>query len=498
MSSAYNKGMTMKGVLSSRDKNDVFWDKKRKYVLSANIKNKTEGSYFHPDVAAEVKSAYDRYDSAFLLHELTGNEFMDHPPTASGQTSFAKSIAEMMHTLERLDRSVMDEHAVLDPTASFFMDIIDDAKKLIGEIVEAFFAGCGTDRDGNTLADKSQRSAARKTFFEKRKEYEILIKTERKIAGSEMIDIIRDAKGIEEYQKTDLSGDDPRLEKLLAKKKIPEEYSERISALCELSKAAGIEIAEAMVGKEALWGAIREKLTEEDQSETRKKLLQSGFDAYAFDVDMNIRRLLYRRDAVCYLIRWFLSGEPVDDITAKRIAEISDEKPEVFDPADSLHQIIGFCEPVEKAEDESADSDPVRGIIRLGDEVRQYLYRNPSQFEAQSLLSLAADTEGLADVLSRAWSLSKRMDELTLSGKYADLDPAEQQHLFDIWVQADTVCRVGDPVLELIMENGHRTIGEATDLLEGMLPEISYSMKEKISRDTLAKVILERSGMHVY
>ena len=150
----------MSDTLSSREKNDIFWGKKRRYMVSSDIKCKKDRGCFNPDMVAEVKSAYDRYGEGAALHELTGNEFMDHPPTASGQIAFAKSIARMMHTLDALDKSETDDVGVMDATAAFFMDIIDDAKVTIRETIDAFFMGCGVDEEGNEYHDIKKKKAA--------------------------------------------------------------------------------------------------------------------------------------------------------------------------------------------------------------------------------------------------------------------------------------------------------------------------------------------------
>ena len=203
----------MEKALTARDKNDIFWIKKRRYMVSSDVKSKAERGYFNPDMVAEIRSAYDRYDNGTELFELTGSEFMDHPTTASGQIAYAKSIAKMMHTLELLENT--QETQKQDPTEAFFTEIKDDAKVLIRETIDAFFMGCGVDKDGSEFRDKKKKEVAQKEFYDKRKEYEILIKTEKRIAGSEMIDIIRESSGIDERIKTDETGDDEVLVKLI-------------------------------------------------------------------------------------------------------------------------------------------------------------------------------------------------------------------------------------------------------------------------------------------
>ena len=56
----------MEKALTARDKNDIFWIKKRRYMVSSDVKSKAERGYFNPDMVAEIRSAYDRIIDRFF------------------------------------------------------------------------------------------------------------------------------------------------------------------------------------------------------------------------------------------------------------------------------------------------------------------------------------------------------------------------------------------------------------------------------------------------
>lgn len=489
----------MEGTLSSRDKNDIFWIKKRRYMVSADIKCKTEGGYFNPDMAAEVKSAYERYDERMSLYELTGNEFMDHPPTASGQISFAKSIAMMMHTLDTIDSSVSDETGAADFTAAFFMDIVEDAKVLIREIIDAFFTGCGVDSEGNEFSDREKKDAAQKEFFDKRKEYEMLIKTERRIAEWDMMDIIRETNWIDEEMETDETGEDPNLINLIKENKdAADRHKKEIESLCEISRKALIEAASLTAGKMAMFEPVKRKLEDESLNEGSRRLVRGAFDSYLFDVDMRLRGLKFRSEAAYYMVRWLLLNEPVDEIIAERIAQISENKPSVIDGDVKLLDIPGYKPPKEGMAVQLPECDDLNTLSEMGDRVRRYVQEHPFQFEAQCLLSIVENLDGLSEILPVSWALVQAIDMLTRSERYAEFSEEDRQKIFDNWVLADLVCSIGYSITETIVENPEKTVQDATDTLRSMAQMLSYSIAEKKVRNTLAQVVMERSGLRVY
>ena len=489
----------METTLLARDKNDIFWLKQRRYMVSAVVRDKAARSYFNPDMASEVKSAYERYDRSAALYELTGNEFMDHPSVASGQIAFAKSIAKMMHTLDRIDSALPSEPEAGNIAATFFMDIIEEAKVLIRETIDAFFMGCGVDREGNEYKDPEKKKAARSRFYEKRKEYETLIRNERSIAGWEMIDIIRESNGIEELIETDETGEDPDLLALIRENEAAaEEHKEEIEALCEVSRKAMIEAASLMAGRKAMFLPVKKRLEDESQTEGLRRLLRDAYDAYLFDVDMRLRELTFKNEAAYYMVRWLLLKEPVDEIIAERIALISEETPAVTDGSLKLSDLPGYQLPKEDAVQKISEYDDPDTLIEAGSRIRQYLYSHPYQFEAQCLLSIVRDLDSLTKILPISWELAQAIDRLTVSERFAACSQEVRQQIFDIWVMSDMVCTIGYSIIENILEDPDKTVKEACDTLKEMAQTLSYSSEEKKLRKTLAQVVLERSGVRVY
>ena len=489
----------MEGTLSSRDKNDIFWIKQRRYIASSVVKEKAERGYFNPDMAAEVKSAYERYDKRAALYELTGNEFMDHPPVASGQIAFAKSIAMMMHTLDRIDYTLSSEPDQHDIAAPFFKDIVTEAGLLIRETIDAFFMGCGVDSEGNEYKDRRKKKAAQALFYEKRKEYEMLIKNERRIAGWEMIDIIRESNGIDELIETDEKGEDQEFLTLIRENEsAAADHKEEIEALSEVSRRAMIEAASLLEGRKAMLLPVKKRLEDGTLTEGLRRLLRDAYDGYLFDVDMRLRELTFICEAAYYMARWLLLKEPVDEILANRIALISEEKPAVIEGGTKLSELQGYKPPKEELCQTPVEYDDPDALFAMGNRVRQYLYTHPYQFEAQCLLSIIRDLDTLTEILPVSWELMQAIDALTASGKFAAYAEEVRQQIFDIWVISEMVCTIGYSITETVVEDPEKTVKEACDTLRSMAQKLSYYSEEKRVRKTLAQIVMERSGVIVY
>ena len=490
--------MMVDRMLTSRDKNDIFWIKKRRYMVSSDYKSKSGRGNFNPDMVAEVKSAYERYPDGLALYELTGNEFLDPPPTASGQMAFAKSIATMMHTLDTIDDEDTLGEVSSDSLVHYFDDIIRDAKVLIKEIIDAYFEGCGVDSEGNEYHDANKKAAAQEVFYHKSKRYENLIKVERKMTGYEVIDAIRKENGIDELSQTDETGVYPALEKLIEENaNKAKECAQKLDELRDIVKKDIIEAAGRRAAREALTIPINKRIEELPREGIERQILKSAFNAYLSDVDRNLRWLLYRKQAVYYEARWLLLGEPVDEILASKIGLICDDKPAILFGDAKLSDIAGYIRPEEDEYRDLPDSD-AEAIFKLGDEFIQYLSDHPYHFESQSLLSICHNLDELSDMLPKAWAMIQAIDRFTITGEYKELSEDDRQRMFDIWVLSNVICIVGYTICEIIIGDPDKTVKEATETLNNMLPVLSYSETEKEVRKTLAQVIMERSGFHVY
>ena len=367
---------------------------------------------------------------------------------------------------------------------------------MIREIIDAFFTGCGVDSEGNEFSDREKKDAAQKEFFDKRKEYEMLIKTERRIAEWDMMDIIRETNWIDEEMETDETGEDPNLINLIKENKdAADRHKKEIESLCEISRKALIEAASLTAGKMAMFEPVKRKLEDESLNEGSRRLVRGAFDSYLFDVDMRLRGLKFRSEAAYYMVRWLLLNEPVDEIIAERIAQISENKPSVIDGDVKLLDIPGYNPPKEGMAVQLPECDDLN---EMGDRVRRYVQEHPFQFEAQCLLSIVENLDGLSEILPVSWALVQAIDMLTRSERYAEFSEEDRQKIFDNWVLADLVCSIGYSITETIVENPEKTVQDATDTLRSMAQMLSYSIAEKKVRNTLAQVVMERSGLRVY
>ena len=79
----------------------------------------------------------------------------------------------------------------------------------------------------------------------------------------------------------------------------------------------------------------------------------------------------------------------------------------------------------------------------------------------------------------------------------AKLDREEQAEFYEIWVRADTVCRVGYTVTEFVDRFADSTVKEATEELKGLIPFMSYSATERDCRSQIKELLTERMKGYV-
>ena len=127
-----------------------------------------------------------------------------------------------------------------------------------------------------------------------------------------------------------------------------------------------------------------------------------------------------------------------------------------------------------------------------------YLDSHPGQMDAQSLLSIVKGIQDICMVAHKARMLDIAIERFTLDkAKTEGLSSKDWLNIFESWVMADTVCRVSFPIIEFVRDYKEQTILEATDDLKKILPDISYTMEERKSREVMRRVIIERSGARV-
>ena len=469
----------MADTLSAGDRQEPFRRKKRRYLISASLKG-TEGyDYFSPDMAAEVKSLYEE-EKGTSFRYLSGNEFRDTPPGASGLGSFARSVAGMMRVSDKLDP---------EKDAS--------VRKTVRELIKLYFEACGEDEKGAAVA-KERRKAAAAEFLSKRGEYEKLVREEKRREGIRLMEELRDQNGLSERIKSGLPGEDPEFER------IADSYAggdsavqKEIESLRRISRETVSEAQERIAGRDALRKAVRSACRDRQTEAAKKELLGDAYDEHSHEVSLKLRELLYRKQAALYQLKWLVNGTPVDEMIAPEIAKISSVKADILDGDLRLCEVPGFVEPVEKEEIKIEDTGDHAAVFELGREISAYLSSHPFQFEAHCLTSIISDNDELTDILAKAWTLVRRIDEITMWESLSDMDPDKANELFDIWFKADMLCKSGYTVTELVLENMNRTVSEATQIFSEADAIISYSALEREARQDLVRVFKERSGFFV-
>lgn len=213
--------------------------------------------------------------------------------------------------------------------------------------------------------------------------------------------------------------------------------------------------------------------------------------------DTNLFRLLSRRAAAISQTRFLLQKTPVDRIMAKHISSISPIRPSYIDESIKLCDIPGYVEMVEEEEITLSDTESMDTIRTMVGEVKEYLYAHPYQFEAQYLISVVTGTEGLTDMLVKAWALYRWADSVSLSEEFGKRPAEEIKQVYDVFVLTDLVCRIGYTITELVTECRDMTIGEATDVFAKELPQISLSRLLDQSGDTFKRILTERGHLDV-
>ena len=479
--------------LSAREKGDCFWRKFRRYVYSAESKGGLRGNIFNVDTALDVLRYLEEKEKPGVT-SLSGNEFADRPPSAAGKRAFIRSVAGMMQVSAQIKTlKSAGAHDELNEDA-LYIEGIKKVGGLIDRLVETFFTACGTDLKGVPFKNRALKKQAEEDFFEIRAEYEHLIKeVNRQGVQSFIARIVRDRE-----QHAYTGGDirkDPKCEELIIR--APIAYALRktdTDVILERIRLADFQAGKLKTERDMVISCAKELFYERPEQEWKNRMLIRAISDYTVEVNERLRDILYAKEAGYYRLRWILLWEPVDKIIAEKIFKEYGEWPGIIDGSKRLSDISGFVEPVEKA-DVHVNGD--EEIFRTGEELKEYLYTHPSQFDAQSLLSLATDTYELTDVLSKAYGLMQALDKLTSEKAFFMRPQDEREHIFEIWVMSEVMNRVGYMALEFIYEWQYNTVEETTEALRRILPYISYSGQEKIVREVLRDIVMERSNSFV-
>ena len=231
--------------------------------------------------------------------------------------------------------------------------------------------------------------------------------------------------------------------------------------------------------------------------ENYRLVIKETYLSFMEGSDMDLFRLLSRRRAAVSQIRWLLRKEPVDRVMAKYISSISPIRPGFIDDNIKLFEIPGYVEMEEKDEITIPDSESIENVEAMADEVKAYFYGHPYQFESQYLMSVVTGTEGLTDMLVKAWSILRWVDSISLKPDFGDRPMEEIRQLYDLWVLSDIVSRIGYTITELVTENRELTVGDASKVFLRELPQISFSRIIDQSRLTLKQILIERGHLDV-
>ena len=233
-----------------------------------------------------------------------------------------------------------------------------------------------------------------------------------------------------------------------------------------------------------------------DIDELKAVGVQSYYE-FKNDKKMDFRKLLYIRQAAMYQAKWILKKVPVDRIIAFQVRSISDLSPTYIDDRMKLSEVPGFVEPVEKDEITIPNTESIENVRPMVEEVKEYFFTHPYQFEAQCLLSVVTGTEDLTDILVKAWALLRWVDGVSREPGFGERPKEEIRELFDIWLIADLICRIGYTENEFAVECKGLTVGEATNVLIRELDQISFSKLLDQSHDTLEQILKERGHLDV-
>lgn len=207
---------------------------------------------------------------------------------------------------------------------------------------------------------------------------------------------------------------------------------------------------------------------------------------------------MYIRTASLYYGIWLVKDIPVDRIIAEKIKEVLNADCDVYDDKmplrlipdvnlyldeESVYEILDQDEEVERNDMESISD----GI----DEVKTYMLAHPQQIDVQCLMSVVTDTGELYRMSKKAASLDEAIDKYTVTEECRNLDPASWRKLFNGWVMVKAFSYVTERIITFVNEYRDRSVGDATDALNKMLPFISYALVERNVRIALRQMILE-------
>ena len=166
------------------------------------------------------------------------------------------------------------------------------------------------------------------------------------------------------------------------------------SALIEKLKQVNIstrhEAAMIVAAREKLRQEVTKEYFDPATDEIRKFILEASFGEYSYKVDENLCTLLYKQEATAAYIGWVLLSAPVDPVLAEYVDPEWGQKPQVMDEGMLLseQEEFVFLRKYDRWE-EVGEIKGLSDVRKRAEEIKQYLYAHPWQFDAQCITTIS-------------------------------------------------------------------------------------------------------------
>lgn len=482
--------------MNAREKGDIYWRKRKRYLAAAAVRNGLKEGYFNPDMAEDVLERYKEIKSADKRIFLTGNEFEERPPTAVGRRAFADAVASLMKERDRFERLINDLPG--DDNSSenqILMGGLEEIVAAIEQVLGDYFTASGLTQDGEKISDKAERRRAIEAFEKSSELYHMLLDRNNKELAVRFVSELRSKYGLEEQMDAPKPGPGPVFSMLTENyPDVVEKNKELIEKLESINESSRHEAARIVKAREALKEKVTAEYFDEGTEKGRKAILDKTFSQYSFYIDEQLGELLYVQEATAAYAGWVLFSAPVDPILEQYISPEWGPKAEVMDPKMKLSDQEEFIHLKEyDREAEVGEVNSIADVRQKALEIRKYLYAHPWQFDAQCITTISRGTKALPGIVADAKAIRNGLDRLTEKGYLKGLSMEEGIELYETWILVDNITRVGYAVMDFTIGHEDSTLKEAAEDLKKMLPYMSYSKQERICKDAVRQLIAARS-----
>ena len=486
----------MGDTLSAREKNDLYWQKRKYYISVLNSKGGFKERFLNADTAEDVMECYDTFDKETQHFIPVGDEFLPFPPAAGGEKYFADSVARLCHAAETMNEKsveeILSDENFGEETKKVFTQGMCGIGDMLGKLLADYFAASGYV-DRKVTDDEEARKKGRASFKTSLAEYEKNLGEVFSKFGSSVIEAMAEETGTKAETKPAV--EDTGFEALVDEAEGASLVENEIDGLRERIKALSAERQELEAVRDNLQKQVIDSYIKRTNDPILRKVMARTFLEYRMGVDNRLRELSDIRQACYYFAYVLISDEPVDALTAEKIEKYIEDDAEVMNEGTPFMKVHGYEAPnpdLELSVDEPKDYE---SMCAMAEELRDYLVKHPGVLDNQSLLSVAGCYSELSLVAEKARVLARASDRYSRSGEIGKTDRATWLVVFENWVLADSICRVAYPVLEFLEETMRTTVSDSGEKLRALLPDISYTFAERAGRVALQKIILERSGV---